>query len=555
MRRNIGRYALLLGILIVAVVLRFWQLGIVPASPDWDEVALGYNAFSIWKTGVDEYGTKFPLVLRSFDDYKPPLYAYLAIMPIALFGLNVWSIRIPSAIFGVLAVFGTYLLVKELFGRTQATSDQRKHVWEESSTEWVALLSAFLLAISPWHIQFSRIAFEANIGITLNIWAIYSILRGFRSPRWFFAGAILSGLGMYAYHSERVFLPLIVISIVVLFRQEILRVKRHVVGAAIVGLLVVLPLVPVIVDKTAWTRLRGTSSLSDTTGVLARSVAKLEDDLARGDYLGRIFENRRIVYGKILLDGYLSHFSLRWLFLTGDNDRHHAPNMGVLYLWELPFVLWGIYTLWKRNSKASKFLLTWFLIAPIPASPTSEIPHAIRSMVFLPTFQIFVAIGLVQLHALLSRTGGLIRFVSFVFVGLMISGNVLYYLHMYFGHTNREFSQFWQYGYREAVAYAKENRQKYRKIVVSSKLEQPHMFFLFYLSYDPSTYQREGGTRSGGFAEYRNQFDVYEFRPIQWEQEIHDGSILYIGTPWEIQGSIMKYINYLDGKGAIRIAQ
>ena len=132
-----------LAIVILAGALRFWQLGRVPISPDWDEAALGYNAYSILKTGRDEYGTKFPLVLRSFDDYKPPLYAYLAIPSVAVLGLNSWSVRLPSAIFGVLAVIGTYFLVKELFPKTKP----------------LPLLSAALLAISPWHLQFSRIAF------------------------------------------------------------------------------------------------------------------------------------------------------------------------------------------------------------------------------------------------------------------------------------------------------------------------------------------------------------------------------------------------------------
>src|SRR3990167_8598168 len=83
----------------IASVLRLWQLGKVPSSPDWDEVALGYNAYSILQTGRDEYGKFLPIVLRSFDDYKPALYVYLAIPAIKLFGLNVFAVRLPSAFF------------------------------------------------------------------------------------------------------------------------------------------------------------------------------------------------------------------------------------------------------------------------------------------------------------------------------------------------------------------------------------------------------------------------------------------------------------------------
>jgi len=108
---------LFLGIVIIAAVLRLWQLGHVPPSPDWDEAALGYDAYSIIHTGRDEFGKFLPVVLRSFDDYKPALYAYLAIPPVFLFGLNVFAVRFPSAFFGVLSVIVVFYLVREFFNR------------------------------------------------------------------------------------------------------------------------------------------------------------------------------------------------------------------------------------------------------------------------------------------------------------------------------------------------------------------------------------------------------------------------------------------------------
>lgn len=119
---------------------------------------------------------------------------------------------------------------------------------------------------------------------------------------------------------------------------------------------------------------------------------------------------------------------------------------------------------------------------------------------------------------------------------------------------NREVSDYWQYGYKQAVEYAKNEGAEYAKVIVSTKLEQPHMFFLYFLKYDPSRYQREGGTSSGGFAEVRNAFGRFEFRPIDWGNEIKDGKTLYIGTPKEIHTANLLTVNYLDGKEAIRIA-
>ncbi|MBI3282756.1 hypothetical protein HYZ70_01635, partial [Candidatus Curtissbacteria bacterium] len=91
-------------ILILAAFLRFYQLGQNPPSLDWDETAHGYNAYSILKTGRDEYGYKLPLSFRSFDDYKPPIYTYLVVPSVAIFGLSDFAVRFPSAVLGVLAV-------------------------------------------------------------------------------------------------------------------------------------------------------------------------------------------------------------------------------------------------------------------------------------------------------------------------------------------------------------------------------------------------------------------------------------------------------------------
>lgn len=535
-------WILLLLIVCIAAFVRLWHLGLTPPSPDWDEAALGYNAYSILHTGKDEYGTRFPLSLRSFDDYKPPLYMYLTVPSVAVFGLSLWSTRLPSAIMGILAVIGTFFFVRELL---------KKWSGDKKSIELVPLTSALLLALSPWHIQFSRIAFEANTGVTLNIWAAYFFLKN-KNSLWL--SALLFGLSLYAYHSERIFAPMFLLLLVVLHWKEIWSNKKSVYTALVVGVLTVVPMIIMFTNPTTLMRLKGTSSLSDQTALLSSSVKLLEDDIARGDKFGMLFDNRRIVWVKTVVDGYLSHFSFKWLFLNGDLPRHHAPDMGLLYLVELPFLLWGIVSIAKRGGNLAVFLFSWVLIAPIPASVTTGLPHAIRTLVFLPVFQIFSAFGIYEYICWIKTGKKWKKLTAPVLVFLAIV-NIVYYLHMYFVHMDREYSDYWQYGYKQAVAYAESHKGEYKKIVVSTKLEQPHMFFLFYTKYDPAKYLAGGGTASGGFAEVKNHFDVYDFRPIHWDSEIKDGTTLYIGTPGEIPSGSLEVIRYLDGRDAIHIAK
>ena len=151
-------------VLLIASILRLYDLGKVPKSLNWDEVALGYNAYSILKTGADEYGKFMPVVLQSYDDYKPALYTYLAIPTVGFLGLTELAVRLPSVLAGIGAVAIVYFLVLQIIGNKSVNI-----AGKEVSPYVIALTASFFLAISPWHIQFSRIAFESNVGLTINL--------------------------------------------------------------------------------------------------------------------------------------------------------------------------------------------------------------------------------------------------------------------------------------------------------------------------------------------------------------------------------------------------
>src|SRR3989344_5205034 len=135
----------LLAILILAFVLRVPFLDKFPAGLNADEAAIGYNAYSLIKTGHDEHGVAWPLVFRSFDDYKPAVYFYLALPFVALLGPTIWAVRLPSALLGVGSVIFVYLLENLLFPKAR----QKFGKIELNAGH----LSALLLATSPWHLE------------------------------------------------------------------------------------------------------------------------------------------------------------------------------------------------------------------------------------------------------------------------------------------------------------------------------------------------------------------------------------------------------------------
>src|SRR3989304_6471055 len=151
-------------ILLLAFALRFWKLDSYPAL-NADEAAIGYNAYSLIQTGLDEHGNAGPTHFQSFNDYKPGLYFYLALPFVKVMGLNEWAVRIPGAFLGVLTVLLIYLLTHELFKEKR-----------------LSLISALFLAISPWHLQFSRGGWEVNTATFFMSLGVLMFLRAVSNP-------------------------------------------------------------------------------------------------------------------------------------------------------------------------------------------------------------------------------------------------------------------------------------------------------------------------------------------------------------------------------------
>src|SRR5690606_11894421 len=105
----------------------------------------------------DENGQLFPLVFKSFGDYKPGLYIYLAMPFIFLGGLTEAMVRLPSALAGTLAVFLVYVALRLV----------RNELPFAFLKNYSPVFAALSLALNPWHIFFSRGAWESNLSLTL----------------------------------------------------------------------------------------------------------------------------------------------------------------------------------------------------------------------------------------------------------------------------------------------------------------------------------------------------------------------------------------------------
>jgi 4-amino-4-deoxy-L-arabinose transferase-like glycosyltransferase len=550
--------AVLVIIILIGLIFRFYKLGEVPPSLYWDEVALGYNAYSIAETLRDEEGIFLPYqYVRSFGDFKPPVYIYLAAPIIKIAGLNEWTTRFPSAFLGSLSILLTYLVTRKLFNRIKES--------DRENNEWIAISTAFLLAISPWHTQLSRVAYEANVALFFVLFGVLTFLTGLESKNkkilWYCLSSVSFVLTLYTFNSNRVFTPLFVIFTLIVFWKEIfnkhnLNLKPVIISAAI-GLALLLPLVPHLTSKEGQLRYKEVNIFSDSKPV---ELANQRAERLGNTWWAKIINNRRILFTEKWLDGYLMHFSGRFLFITGDfNPRFSIQDVGELYIVEIPFLLIGLYLLTTKFHKEHVFILGWMLLGPVPAAFARETPHALRSLNMLPTFQIITAIGfvgsLIYLRKIHFYNTKILPSLLGLLTAICLAANIFYFLHIYYVHYPKFAEREWQYGYKQMIQELKKIQGNYDKIVITDALGRPYINTLFYLNYPPELFhkQREAKLDDTGFGFVEvYKFGKYEFRGINWKLEIANttqGKTLVIGNTNEIsEGKYTKaVIRRMDG--------
>ena len=531
-------------VFLLAFFLRFYNLGVNPPSLDWDEASIGYNAYSILKTGADEYGNKLPLSIRYFGDYKPPAYIYLSVPSIALFGLSEMGVRLPSAILGFLSVITIYFLTKEIFSKL-----------EKNKKEILAILAAFFWGVSPWSLQFSRAAFEGNAGIFFFLLAFLLLLKSLKAKWLAILAAISFVLSIYSYHSFVLITPLFIAAFTLLFWKDILVNKKYYLVSLLFGLIISLPVYSSFISIGGSGSRLSMVSIFATGETINPSIKRLEYDYSRSDKIGAILDNRRVVYFLALAKGYFDHWNPDFLFFNGDGGgQHHAVNMGMQYLWELPFIIFGIYFIFRDRTKKSLLILVLFLIAPLSSAVSTGTPHPVRAIAMAPAFSIFTALGVY--YFFLNRNNYKYKILLVITAGLFVI-NFAYYLHQYYVHTPRQISHWWQYGNKEAVLEAKSVENKYSKILFTYIYDQPYIYYLFHNKIEPSWYQKNWNYQGSGQVErMRRVIGKYEFRKINYSQDSQLKNTLLIGSPNEIPENapgLIKTIYFLDGSVAFRI--
>lgn len=504
---------LIIGVLVFAAVLRLWELGSIPPGLTPDEASLGYNTYSILKTGRDEHGQLLPIIFKFFGDYRPGLYVYLSVPFVALLGLSEFTVRLPSAIAGVVAVVLIYLIVQQLFQNNRTENGKYSEKQDSTLRGKMAILAAAMLAISPWHIHFSRGVWEANVSLTLTLAGILLFLKAFKKPSFGYFSLIFFALTFLVYQGAMFSTPIIICVLAISynksFRQRFSLRKASLLRFFVFGVLIMLPVGLII----------------------------FPNNIEKTMHLNNFYE---------ILRQWFAFFSARFLFFEGDwqDQIYSIPNHGMMLLADLLLLPLGLYVLIKdKLSKEKLFIILWLILAPLPAILLSDQNWTVRSYNTVIPLVLISSFGFLYLLKVISKIKRPVLLVTYYLVLFtFMTGASIYFLDAYFIHLPKHNAKYWFYGYKQVVEAVGSIQNNYDKIVFQQSDDQPYIYFLFYQKYDPKKFQEQSDlvrSEEGGVS-YVQKLDNIHFQKFSWPYATGEKRTLLVGSPVAVSADYSK---------------
>lgn len=527
-------------VLTIAALLRLWGLTKVPVALFGDEVDVGYQAYSILKTGKDYYGNAFPIHFHSLAEWRTPLYLYSAVPTVAVFGISPLGVRLPAAVFGILGVLALYLLISELTGNKK-----------------LALVAAGVLALSPWHLQYSRAGFEVTEMLFFYIIGLWLFFKSLREGKWLWLSAVCLALTPWVYSTAKLFTPLLLVFLLVVYRVELLKLsKKYLLAALLTLVLVSGPIAYSTIFGGGTQRIGYISILTDPVNETEIGVARLEDARARGEtgsgltpsLLDRLIHNKFTYVSNNFIRNYFQPFSFDFLFNNGDpNPRHSIHQMGEFYKVEAVALILGLVIFFAsktENWKSKALIAFWVLAGVIPAAITRDGGnHATRLILILPPFVFLIAYGMIEGLKLIPKSYSKLAIAGYGLLLLICFG---FYLHNYWVHNPTYSERWWHAGYKETFDYVRENQNKYDKVVISTAAEPPWVFFAGFYGYDPAAWQKNfpigNDVTLPGLGKVSHidkfYFGSYSGGLYDWGREI-DSRTIYVASEKEVKVNLI----------------
>jgi 4-amino-4-deoxy-L-arabinose transferase-like glycosyltransferase len=542
-------------IILLAFLLRVFKLSEFPIGFSDNEASFAYDSYSILITGKDQWGNSLPLMLETFGDYLPALTSYLSMPFVWSLGLVKIAVRLPNALLGTAAVYLVYLLAGEI----------KRYLTPKDNSRKLEILAALLLAVSPWHIQISRIGVDGVIFTFLLPLGILLFLKGLKNPAILNWSGLVFGINLLTHPSSVFITLLLILVLVITFIDKIREIQLRNLLTPAFTLLFFMAL--------AFYAYFVVNPVKVETAIVRQAASIAADDkmeAIRGGLsptAAGIFHNKYTSSAGKFLENYTSYISFNFLFsrgpLSGTNGM--VPGQGMLYWFEFPLITAFLYALLRSGSnKIFLLLVLWILAAPVYASLFTGPGDGRLSSAMMPAIQIVSAFGALQIFILLKQrvSTGLLQTVKVASL-VILAVFMLLFLEKYFVLSASKIGSDMQAGNLEAAYWMSELKDRKSEIVISTNIPNFHIFVAFAERTNPSVYQdasRNWNYRAlnlkniGHLPEYR--LENYIFKKIDWNLDMTRDAYI-VAKPEETPASILPAgtIYYPDGKPAIYIIE
>ncbi len=534
----------IISIILIGFFLRVYKLDKTPPSVNFDEAALGYNAFSILKTGKDEYGNFLPLSLRSFNDYKPALYAYLSIPFIAAMGLNDVSIRMVSAIAGTVSLIFLYFFLKSFI-----------------KNKYLRIFIFIILSLEPWRLHFSRVAFEANLSASFFIagaWYFYKY-RNWKIQKAkilkFLLVSVLFALSAYSYHSARVAVPLFTVfwaldPLQIIFEKKLFTYIKWVFSKRLFALYPLLLFILLILPVFLTTQSTLVLTRFKQENIFDRYFPYAPKELIATDNAWLNWQSNPVYYFMGLISGHvLSYFSpintVQRIFHWIRGSVQYIPGFSMFGWLESIIFIFGLVYLIKNIKKLEKyrFVLYWIIAGAAPAAVTWNWFHPLRSLNIFPALEIVIAIGFLNLYKFAKNNlTKLTRLALFGGLSVVFALTIIFTVCNEYNYSISENNGEYQPGgFKEGMQILKSMQDNYDQVIIDSPHAQSYIFLLFYQSFPPEIVQRYAGIRPkpGIEGNLDFNFDKFVFKKFDWPVQKNEHKTL-IWTSSEVKEDEIK---------------
>jgi len=258
-------------------------------------------------------------------------------------------------------------------------------------------------------------------------------------------------------------------------------------------------------------------------------------ELAGTDLFNRALFHRHWLMARELMENYADNLSLNYLFLTGDSNlRHGTGEHGLFLLIFLPILLVGIYQLFKKQRLELLLLISWWLIALLPASVPETTPHALRSLNALVPISLILGYGLTYLFFNWSKKN---QFLLKIVLILIMAFSVFEFSYHYFIQYQADSAYDWQDGYKEMALEINAALPHVSDVYIDEFDDRFYLWLLAYGDYTPDQIQ----------AMPKENYQVREMEKITFH-EYHwskidslDRKILVVGLKNSIDEGLSEY--------------